>query len=97
LFATGINDDISRFLLVRTFKVKSPKWRKLFSNISKCGFRIYLIRYFVVGFGYWLANILAIPISIKIPVTAAIVFLVSWCFVACFYKMIPRVSKWIFG
>lgn len=85
------------FLFVRTFKVKSSKWREVFSNITKCGFGIYLIHYFVVGFGYWLANILAIPISLKIPVTAAIVFLISWGFVACFYKMIPRASKWIFG
>jgi len=85
------------FLLVRTIKLKLPKWRKLFSNITKCGFGIYLIHYFIVGFGYWLANISAIPISLKIPVTAAIVFLVSWGFVACSYKMIPRASKWIFG
>ncbi len=85
------------FLFVRTFKVKSSKWREVFSNITKCGFGIYLIHYFVVGFGYWLANILAIPISLKIPVTAAIVFFISWGFVACFYKMIPRASKWIFG
>jgi len=85
------------FLFVRTFKVKSSKWREVFSNITKCGFGIYLIHYFVVCFGYWLANILAIPIALKIPVTAAIVFLISWGFVACFYKMIPRASKWIFG
>lgn len=85
------------FLLVRTFTLKSTKWRDVFSNITKCGFGIYLVHYFVVGFGYWLANKLAIPIALKIPVTAAIVFLVSWGFVASVYKIIPRASKWIFG
>ena len=85
------------FLLVRTFTLKSTKWRNVFSNITKCGFGIYLVHYFVVGFGYWLANILAIPIALKIPVTAAIVFLVSWGFVASVYKIIPRASKWMFG
>ncbi|WP_294346322.1 acyltransferase family protein [uncultured Sphingobacterium sp.] len=85
------------FLLVRTFTLKSTKWRNVFSNITKCGFGIYLVHYFVVGFGYWLANILAIPIALKIPVTAAIVFLISWGFVASVYKIIPRASKWMFG
>ncbi|WP_333864065.1 acyltransferase [Sphingobacterium sp.] len=85
------------FLLVRTFKLASVKWMTVFSNITKCGFGIYLVHYFVVGFGYWLANVLAIPISLKIPITAAIVFLLSWAFVASFYKIIPKASKWIFG
>jgi len=71
--------------------------RSIFSNITKCGFGIYLVHYFVVGLGYWLANVLSIPISLKIPMTAALVFLISWGFVATFYTIIPRASKWIFG
>ncbi|MFU1859419.1 acyltransferase [Sphingobacterium sp. NGMCC 1.201703] len=85
------------FLLVRTIKLTSDNCKKVFSNIAKCGFGIYLVHYFIVGFGYWLANVFSIPISLKIPITAAIVFLISWAFVASFYKMMPRVSKWIFG
>ncbi|APU98620.1 acyl-transferase [Sphingobacterium sp. B29] len=85
------------FLLVRTVKLTSVKMRSIFSNITKCGFGIYLVHYFVVGLGYWLANVLSIPISLKIPMTAALVFLISWGFVATFYKIIPRASKWIFG
>ncbi len=69
----------------------------VFSNITKCGFGIYLLHYFVVGFGYWLANVVAIPVSLKIPITAAIVFLISWGIVASFYKIMPKASKWIFG
>lgn len=85
------------FLLVRTFKLRSEKWRNVFSNITKCGFGIYLVHYFIVGFGYWLSEVLSVPISLKIPITAAIVFLISWGFVASFYKIMLRASKWIFG
>lgn len=69
----------------------------LFSNITKCGLGIYLIHYFMVGFSYGIANILSIPISVKIPVTAIIAFAVSWGVVAFFYRFIPKVAKWIFG
>ena len=68
-----------------------------FANITKCGLGIYLIHYFVVGLGYDIADALSIPISIRIPITAVIVFIISWAFVAVFYKLSPKVSKWIFG
>jgi len=51
----------------------------------------------MVGFSYGIANILSIPISVKIPVTAIIAFAVSWGVVAFFYRFIPKVAKWIFG
>lgn len=88
---------IAVFLVVRQVKFSSERLITLFSNITKCGLGIYLVHYFVVGFGYWMANVLQIPISLKIPVTAAIVFAICWPFVAFFYKVLPKASKWIFG
>ena len=88
---------ISLFLIVRRVKISSPKLVKTFTHITKCGLGIYLVHYFVVGLGYAVADALLIPISIKIPVTAVFVFLISWAFVAFFYKLTPKASKWIFG
>lgn len=88
---------IALFLLVRQVKISSPKLIAIFSNITKCGLGIYLVHYFVVGLGYWIANVLSIPISLKIPVTAIIVFVICWAFVALCYKLFPKGSKWIFG
>lgn len=88
---------VAIFLLVRRIKFSSPTLINLFANITKCGLGIYLIHYFVVGLGYWIANVLQIPISLKIPITAIIVFVISWGIVALFYKIVPKASKWIFG
>lgn len=88
---------IAVFLIVRHLKFNSPRLIAIFSNITKCGLGIYLIHYFVVGFGYWVADVLSIPISLKIPVTAIIVFAICWGFVALCYKLSPKGSKWIFG
>lgn len=88
---------IALFLIVRQVKISSPKLIAIFSNITKCGLGIYLVHYFVVGLGYWIANVLSIPISLKIPATAIIVFVICWAFVALCYKLFPKGSKWIFG
>ena len=58
---------------------------------------LYLLHYFMVGLGYSIADVLAIPVSIKIPITAVIVLLMTWSVVALIYKMIPKVAKWILG
>lgn len=88
---------IALFLLIRRVKISSPKLINIFAHITKCGLGIYLVHYFVVGLGYALADALFIPISIKIPITAVFVFLISWAFVALCYKLTPKTSKWIFG
>lgn len=88
---------IAVFLIVRQVKFSSPRLIAICSNITKCGLGIYLIHYFIVGLGYWIADVLSIPISLKIPVTAIIVFAICWAFVALCYKLFPKGSKWIFG
>lgn len=85
------------FLMVRGMKIRSAKVTAAFASITKCGLGIYMVHYFAVGAGYAIANILHVPVSIKIPVMAIIVFAISWAFVAFFYKVMPKASKWIFG
>lgn len=88
---------IAVFLLIRKVRFTSPTWITFFSNLTKCGLGIYLVHYFVVGLGYAIADALAIPISIKIPITAIIVFSISWAFVALCYQLSPKSAKWILG
>lgn len=85
------------FLVVRKIKIKSDKLISLLANITKCGLGIYMAHYFVVGLGYALADAMAIPVSLRIPVTAVIAFAICWAFVALCYKFSPKYSKWIFG
>ncbi|MEG1378108.1 MAG: acyltransferase family protein, partial [Bacteroidales bacterium] len=88
---------IAVFMLVRNIQIHSPLLVKVFGNITTCGLGIYLVHYYVVGLGYAIADILSIPIAIKIPVTAVFVFVISWAFVALFFRFIPKAAKWIFG
>ena len=88
---------ISLFLIIRKVKIQSLKAITALSNISKCGLGIYLVHYFVVGFGYAIASSANVPVAIRIPVTAAITFLICWGFVGSIYRIMPKYAKWIFG
>lgn len=88
---------VAVFLLVRTIRIKSETLLSALSNIAQCGLGIYVVHYFVVGFCYAGADALNVPISIRIPVTAIFSFIISWAFVAFFFRLIPKASKWIFG
>ena len=85
------------FLIVRKVKIKSEKMISIFADITKCGLGIYMMHYFVVGLGYAIANTLEIPVSLRIPATAIIVFIICWAVVSICYKLTPKYSKWIFG
>lgn len=88
---------VAVFLVVRQVRIRTSFWTGVFAHITKCGLGIYFIHYFVVGFGYWVAEVLHIPVSLKIPVTAAVVFAICWVVVGLFYRIVPGASKWIFG
>lgn len=88
---------VALFLIVRKVKIQSPKAIAALTHISQCGLGIYLVHYFVVGFGYALADAIGVPVSVRIPATAAITFLICWSFVALGYKTMPKCAKWIFG
>lgn len=85
------------FLVIRKVRVKSKRMILMLENITKCGLGIYMIHYFIVGLGYAIADALAIPVFLRIPVTAVIVFVICWAFVSACYKFAPKYSKWIFG
>lgn len=88
---------ISLFLIIRKVKIQSLKAITALTNISKCGLGIYMVHYFVVGFGYAIASSANVPVAIRIPVTAAITFLICWGFVGSIYRIMPKYAKWIFG
>lgn len=85
------------FLVIRKVRVKSKRMILMLENITKCDLGIYMIHYFIVGLGYAIADALAIPVFLRIPVTAVIVFVICWVFVSACYKFAPKYSKWIFG
>lgn len=85
------------FLVIRKVNVRSARLSGLLANITKCGLGIYMAHYFVVGFGYGVADALSIPIALRIPVTALLAFALCWAFVSMCFRVAPKASKWIFG
>lgn len=88
---------VALFLLVRKVRLHQPRAIALMANITKCGLGIYLAHYFVVGFGYALAERLGVPVSLRIPVTAFIAFVLCWAFVAACHRLSPRWAKRLLG
>lgn len=88
---------IAVFLSVRKIRIRSPFIISMLSNITKCGLGIYMIHYFIVGFGYLLIEKTDIPIALRIPVTGILVFALSWAIVSAVYRVAPKYAKWIMG
>ena len=88
---------VAVFLVARKISIKSDRLIAMAANITKCGLGIYMVHYFMVGFSYGIADALAIPVALRIPVTALLAFSVSWLLVSICYRWSPRYSKWIFG
>ena len=68
------------FLVIRKVRVKSKRMILMLENITKCGLGIYMIHYFIVGLGYAIADALAIPVFLRIPVTAVILLFAGYLF-----------------
>lgn len=88
---------VAWFLAVRKVRVQSPMVVSALANIGKCSLGIYMVHYFIVGFGYAIADSMGVPVSVRIPVTATITFFLCWGFVAVGHRMVPKYAKWIFG
>ena len=88
---------IAIFLIVQKIKISSPLWIKLFANLTKCGFGIYMVHYFLVGPAFLVVDFIKVPIPIQIPVASTITFALAWLFTALIYRMTPTKAKWLMG
>ncbi len=88
---------IAVFLIVQKVKIDSPFWINTFANLTKYGFGIYMVHYFLVGPSWMLVDNLHIPIPIQIPVATSLTFAFAWLFTALIYKLLPMNAKWIMG
>lgn len=86
---------VAVFLLAQQAKVSSEWMRKALSNLTKCGFGIYMVHYFFVGLCYTLTDLFQVAIPLRIPVAALFAFTLSWLFV-WMLSHLPK-SKWIIG
>ena len=88
---------VAVFLIVQKIRLKSSWLVSALSDIAKCGLGIYMIHYFIVGVGYLVVDKIGIPIPLRIPVTALLVFAGAWFLVSLFYRLAPKCAKWVMG
>ena len=67
------------------------------ANITKCGFGIYMVHYFLVGPAFLLIGNFNLPIPLQVPVMAILIFLCAWGFTALMYRILGRKARWIMG
>ena len=85
------------FLLLQKVKVTNQTAIRLLANMTKCGFGIYMVHYFVVGPFFLLIGPSSLPIPLQVPIMAVCIFITSWAFTALVYKLLPNKAHWIMG
>lgn len=89
-------ETIPVFLLAKKITIKSPKITSLLSNLTLCGFGIYMIHELIVGPVITLMRVLNIPIGIQIPCGALCTFAICWIVIAFIHKVMNKETARIF-
>ena len=85
------------FLLLQKVSVNGDKIRGVLANLTKCGFGIYMVHYFIVGPAFLLIGKANLPIPLQVPVMAIFIFLISWGFTWLMYRLLGDKAKYIMG
>ena len=70
---------------------------RLLANITKCGFGIYIVHYFLVGPFFLLIGPSSLPIPLQVPLMSVCIFLVAWGFTALMYRLLGKKAVYIMG
>ena len=86
------------FLLVYRIRINAEsRLATWLSNLTTCGFGIYMIHYFFVCVGYDAGAWLHVPAPLRIPFSAIIILACSWSLVALGKKALGKHSKYLLG
>ena len=82
---------IACFLLVCRIEINpDSRIASWLSNLTKCGFGIYMVHYFFTCVGYDLGAWLHIPVPLRIPFSALIILICSWVIVAPVKRLLGK-------
>lgn len=86
---------LALLIVFRKLNTAELRTRALLSNLTACGFGIYLVHYLYVGPANMLVNAMQVPTALVIVISAVIAFLESWSTVALLRKLVP--GTWFLG
>ena len=85
------------FMWAKRVNIRSEWVIKALSNLTLCGFGIYMIHYFFTGPAVVLMRAAGVPLYLQIPAAAVLAFGVSWLLVAMAYRCFGKKTKWVLG
>ena len=85
------------FMICKKIRITSPRVQSLLSNLTLCGFGIYMIHYFFIGCSVRVVSYLGVPLSLQIPVGAVVAFAASWLIVSLGHRLLGKRSRYILG
>jgi len=88
---------IAVFLIIQKIRITKAFWVNILTNLTKCGFGIYMVHYFLVGPSFMIVDFLQVPIPLQVPVATTLTFTFAWIFTALIYKLLPSKAKYIMG
>lgn len=88
---------IPLFMLCKLVRVKSVRLQALLANLTKCGFGVYMVHYFLSGPCVLIARTIGVPLALQIPAAALLAFSISWIFVAFVHRLMGRKAKYFVG
>lgn len=89
---------IACFLMVYRLRINpNSRISSWLSNLTVCGFGIYMIHYYFVYLGYIVGEWLHIPTPLRIPFSALIILGCSWVLVILAKKALGKYSKYLLG
>lgn len=89
---------IACFLLVCRIEINpNSRIASWLSNLTACGFGIYMIHYFFTCVGYDLGACLHLPAPLRIPFSALIILICSWAIVAPVKRFLGKRATFFIG
>lgn len=85
------------FMLCKHVKISSVVICKALSNLTLCGFGIYMVHYILTGPSVELMRAMQVPIPLQIPAAAVVAFFASWIIVFVIRKLTGSKAKYVVG
>ena len=77
---------------------KAQGWvARWLSNLTECGFGMYMIHYFFIYWGFLTSNALGVPSCLRIPCSALVILVCAWTMTALAKHWMGRRSVWLLG
>lgn len=85
------------FMACKLVPINNNWMRQLLANLTLCGYGIYMIHYFFIGYAVILMRWLNVPLALQIPLAAVVALAVSWLLSAAGHKYLGRAARYLLG